>query len=541
MRRATFLSDRFAGRCRRGVARALVACMVASSVLVAPARAQMAPGSLPALGDSDSADFTIATEVKLGLAIMREIRVDPAYLDDPLLLEYLDALWNPLVASARRLGVFSPDIDQRFAWEAFLVRDPSVNAFALPGGYVGVHLGLIALTTTPDELASVIGHEMAHVTQRHIARAITANSRRSLVTLAAMVLGLIAASRAGPNSSGDAIQAVVVGSQAAQLQAQLNFSRDAEREADRIGFQLMTATGFAPGGMAAMFEKMDTATRLNDYGNYPYLRSHPLTIDRVGEARARATARPDPGTPRELIGVLEHTVAQARARVLMDKRTDTLHRWRDRDADTGGSATDRLRAFTESGIAASLLRDWARADASFGKALAVVRGNPLQGGRRAERALTLMQAGSYLDRGDTARGLETMKPWADDGSRPVLLLRAQAALAQGRAPARDKALLDASAQQLQTWVATHPLDSLAWQALGQAWEQLGSPLRSLRAEAESRYALGDVVGAIDRLRAAQRNTRSAPSDFIDASVVDARLRAIEAERRQIEKDEKELR
>ena len=521
---------------QRCVGRFVVAALLASSVLAGPAVAQVAPGSLPALGDSDSADFSIATERRLGDEIMREIRVDPAYLDDPLLLEYLDRHWAAFVNSARRIGVLSPDIDQRFAWEAFLVRDPSVNAFALPGGYIGVHLGLIAITATPDELASVIGHEMSHVTQRHIARSITANSRRSLVSLAALILGLIAASR---SSSPDAISAVVAGTQAANIQGQLNFSRDAEREADRMGTQLMAAAGFAPSGMASMFEKMDAATRLNDYGNYPYLRSHPLTVERVGEARARATSRPEPvvaGEARTPIGLLEHTVAQARSRVLMDRRADTLYRWRDRDGDTGGSAVDRLRAFTESAIASSALRDWARADASFAKALGTLRGNPATGGARAERALLLMQAQSQVERGDATGGLETMRPYAQDGSRPVLLLQAQAALALARGPSRDTAPLAAAAQQLQTWAALKPADALAWQSLGQAWEILGSPLRSLRADAESRYALGDITGAIDRLRAAQRSTRSSPADFIDASVVDARLRAIEAERRLNERE-----
>ncbi len=166
------------------------------------------------------------------------------------------------------------------------MRDPSVNAFALPGGFVGVHLGLIAITVTRDELASVLGHEMSHVSQRHIARSIAGSSRRSLVSLAALIIGLLAASR---SNSPDAVNAVVAGTQAATIQSQLNFSRDMEREADRIGFQVMIAAGFAPGGMAAMFEKMETSNRLNDYGGFPYLRTHPLTVERIGEARSRAS------------------------------------------------------------------------------------------------------------------------------------------------------------------------------------------------------------------------------------------------------------
>ena len=158
-------------RWRRFVA-ALCACVIALPLGTVPAGAQ---NTLPALGDSDAADFTVGQERKLGDEIMREIRLDPDYVDDPLLFEYLQAVWQPLVSASRNLGNITADIDQRFAWEPFLVRDPSVNAFALPGGYVGVHLGLIAITATRDELAAVLAHEMSHVTQRHIARSISGN------------------------------------------------------------------------------------------------------------------------------------------------------------------------------------------------------------------------------------------------------------------------------------------------------------------------------------------------------------------------------
>lgn len=511
---------------RRGVA-CTCALAVALSTFLQPAAAQI---NLPALGDSDSADFNVGAERKIGDEIMREIRVDPDYVDDPLLLEYVQSLWEPLVAAGRRVGNITADIDQRFAWQTFLVRDPSVNAFALPGGFVGVHLGLIAITGSRDELASVLGHEMSHVSQRHIARSIASNSRRSLASLAALIVGLLAASR---SNSPDAINAVVAGTQAASIQGQLNFSRDMEREADRIGFQVMVAAGYAPGGMAAMFEKMDASTRLNDFGGFPYLRSHPLTVERIGEARSRASMSAT--GPR--VSILEHTVAQARARVLMDKRVDALRRWQGRDADgDAGSATERLLNLYESAFASSLLRDWARADTAFAKALAITRASP-NSSSRAERAVVLTQAQSYLDRGVPTRAREALRAYATDGSRPSLLLSAQIALAEGPGIAPDNAELTARASDLQTWVALHSDDSLAWGALGQTWARLGLPLRSLRADAESRYALGDLLGAVDRLRAAQRVARSGgPVDFIDASVVDSRLRDIEAQRRQIELD-----
>jgi hypothetical protein len=248
------------------------------------------------------------------------------------------------------------------------------------------------------------------------------------------------------------------------VQGQLNFSRDVEREADRVGFQVMTAAGYAPDGMAAMFQRMDRASHLNDYGGYPYLRSHPLTVERIGEARARATALEGRGsaTPAStpLPGVLEHTVAQARASVLMDSRTDALRRWQARDADRDGSAADRMRAASESAIASSMLRDWARADAAFATARAVAHATP--GSARAERAVALMQAQSLVDRGAATQAADAMKAYANDGSRPTLLLESEIALRTTPATAPDNAALKTNASTLQTWVAVHPLDSLAW-------------------------------------------------------------------------------
>ncbi|HJV96437.1 MAG TPA: M48 family metalloprotease, partial [Albitalea sp.] len=400
--------------------RLLAALCALSLGLPAASPVALAQNTLPALGDTASEDFGIGAERKLGDQIMREIRRDPDYSDDPVLLEYLQSIFRPLLAAARQRGEISADIDQRFAWEPFLVRDRSVNAFALPGGYIGVHLGLIAMTSTRDELASVLAHEMSHVTQRHIARSMAVGKRQSLIGVAAMILGVLAASR---SSHVDAANAVITGGQAAAIQGQLNFSRDMEREADRIGFGVMTAAGFAPGGMAAMFDKLDHANHLNDSGGFPYLRSHPLTTERIGEARSRlGTAAPVPP-----VSVLEHTLAQARARVLMDPRADTLRRWQALDADTtAGSAADKLAAAYTSALASTLMRDWPRADAALAKAQALVRSGSRSDGR-AERAVALLAAQAMLDRGEALRAEALLQPYAADGSRPVTLLSARAA------------------------------------------------------------------------------------------------------------------
>ncbi|NMM78927.1 M48 family metalloprotease, partial [Acidovorax sp. SRB_24] len=245
---------------------ALAASVLAASLLIAsgallpvPARAQ---ASLPTLGDGG--DMTVSAERRLGDRIIRELYRDPDYIDDPVLVEYVQGLWLSLLDAARTRGELSPEIDERFAWEVLLGRDRTVNAFALPGGYLGVHLGLIGVVTSRDELASVLAHELSHVTQRHISRLMSQQSRQTPWMLGAMVLGALAASK-----SPNAAQALVVGGQAVAMQNQLNFSRDMEREADRIGYGLMAPAGFAPQGFVSMFDKLQQANRLNDNGSWP--------------------------------------------------------------------------------------------------------------------------------------------------------------------------------------------------------------------------------------------------------------------------------
>jgi len=509
----------------------LCALALLGTAVPPPVRAQ---NDLPALGDAATEDFGVGAERRMGDQIMREIRRDMDYLDDPVLLDYLQSLWQPLLVRSRALGHIGADIDQRFAWEPFLLRDRTVNAFALPGGYFGMYLGLIAITTTRDELASVLAHEMSHITQRHIARRFANSKQQSMLGIAALILGVLAASRA---RSVDGANAAIAGSQAAAIQGQLNFSRDTEREADRIGFAVFSSAGFAPGGMAAMFEKLDQSSRLNDNGGYPYLRTHPMTTERIGEARSRMGTAPAVAP----VSGLEHSVAQARARVLMDPRIDALRRWQAQDAQlSSGSPSERLAAAYESALASTLLRDWARADAALAVAQDLVRGGAKGSdalAARAARDVALLTAQSLLERGEPVRAASALQPYASDEARPVTLMKAQIALAAPPVPADPT--LQRSADVLQTWVALYPKDSTAWTLLGQTWSRLNQPLRSLRADAESRVALGDFSGAADRLRAGQRRAREGgPVDFIEASVIDARLRDVEVQRRQIEAEER---
>jgi predicted Zn-dependent protease len=517
----------------------------------APVHTAWAQVRLPALGEEAGEEFSVSTERALGEQIMREIRRDPAYLDDPPLLEYMQRVWQPLIEAARQRGEITDDTAKLLAWEVFLVRDRSVNAFALPGGFIGVHLGLIAITGSSDELAAVLAHELTHVTQRHIARGIVNTQRTTLLSLAGLILGVLAASRAG---SSDGVQAAVVGSQAAAVQGQLNYSRDMEREADRVGFGVLTDAGYTPSGMAAMFEKLESANRLNDSGAFPYLRSHPLTVERISEARARlalSAAAPPADTT-------EHLLMGARARVLMDASADGLRRQQQRVAGAmaeGGAAlplNERLAALYAGALSTLLLGDAAAADAAVGKALQLLREQPTAA-PAASAAFRQLQVQVVLQRGDPAAAWKLLDaPALQPPSRWTRLLRGQVALAlwnQQPAEAAACAQPDATAgrcavpgyqavrqsnEGLQSWLSMHPRDPLAWGMLAQGEEALGQRLRAMRAQAEARAALGDIGGAIDRLRAAQSLVRSgAANDFIEASVIDARLRQLEAQRREI--------
>lgn len=505
------------------VQRALV---LALAVVLLPVQAQV---RLPALGESAADEFNVSTERRTGEQIMREIRRDPDYLDDPVLLEYLQAVWQPLVAAARQMGNIEPDLDRNFPFESFLVRDRSVNAFALPGGYVGVHTGLIAMTGQADELAAVLAHELSHVTQRHIARSVVAGSRSSMVGLAALILGILAASRTG---NADIANAAILSGQGMAVQGQLNFSRDMEREADRMGYGTLGAAGFGTAGMATMFEKMDTANRLNDSGSFPYLRTHPLTVERMAEARSRALF----GGRGTVTSSLHHALMQSRAKVLGERNVQGLQRFEEQAAASGPlPLRERLQALYAGALAATFTRNAAGAERLAAEAVSLLQAASPRDAA-SERDAQLLLAQVRVARGEPALALKTLDGLAGDGGRPLVLLRAQAQLdLQRQLGAAQLVALRQSTETLQTWVADHPQDAAAWQLLAQSADAVGLKLRALRAGAEAQAAIGDLNGAIDRLRAGQTAAKGAAGqDFIEASVIDARLRELQGQRRALQ-------
>ncbi|WP_281970113.1 MULTISPECIES: M48 family metalloprotease [unclassified Polynucleobacter] len=244
-----------------------------------------APIILPDLGDVSAGDMSALDENKLGERIMREIRKDPDYVTNWLMYDYINQLGNELVAGARSQKISGSENSGPFApkFEFFNVRDPSINAFALPGGYIGMHTGLMVLADNEAQLSSVLGHEIGHVTQKHIARGSGVGANSGVVILASLLLALVAA-----RSNPSAAQGLAIGGQALAIQNQLSYSRDAEREADRIGYQILNATGFDVNGMPEFFQKLQKSAGITDSTVPAYVRTHPLTSDRIADMQDRS-------------------------------------------------------------------------------------------------------------------------------------------------------------------------------------------------------------------------------------------------------------
>jgi beta-barrel assembly-enhancing protease len=258
---------------RKSVASLLSFSLLLSSMISPLAHAD-GLSNLPSLGDAGGAELSVQDERRLGALIMKDYRAFGAINTDPEITAYIGRLGSKIVQAASE----SPS-----NFEFFLVTDKSVNAFAMPGGYIGVHTGLIAASQSESELASVLAHEVGHVTQRHIARRFGAQKQSSLVATAAMIAALLVA-----GSNPQAASGLMAAGAGYSIDQQLSFSRDAEREADRVGFLTLQQAGFDTQGMVDFFGRLQTASRLYENNAPSYLRTHPLTTERIADIRNRA-------------------------------------------------------------------------------------------------------------------------------------------------------------------------------------------------------------------------------------------------------------
>jgi predicted Zn-dependent protease len=241
-------------------------------------QAQLPGSDLPDIGTPASTTLSLEDEYKIGLMILRSLRDAGQIVEDPEINEYLQTLGMSLSSNAHEGA-------HRFTF--FAVKDSGINAFALPGGFIGVNAGLVKATRNESELAGVLAHEIAHVTQRHIARSVQNSGRSNLASAAAILAAILIGATTGMPS--DAVMGTVAAAQGLAAQQQINFTRSNETEADRVGIGILAAAGFDPGGMPDFFWTLQQHNGSAGNNIPDLLRSHPVTTERIAETRDRAS------------------------------------------------------------------------------------------------------------------------------------------------------------------------------------------------------------------------------------------------------------
>jgi predicted Zn-dependent protease len=515
-------------RWRRALA---VVCVSTAAALAcaAPAPLQKTPDNvrLPTLGDSAREDLSPIVERKLGEEIMNDIRRDRDFLDDDQILEYLNNFGSALVAAAPGTrGETNAD------FYFFAVRDPMLNAFALPGGFIAVHSALLIAAQSESELASVLSHEIGHVSQRHIARMLGQQRQDVLLPLASLILAALAA-----KASPDAALGVIMGGQGLAVQRQLNFGRDAEREADRVGFQIMGAAGYDTSGMVAFFRRLQTATR--SYSEMPaYLSSHPLTAERIVDIQARIRETPY----RQRTDSLEFHLVRARARVLQEETTQGRQEAKLVFQGQLTQPNRQQQAAGQYGLAFLALKqgDLAGAQSWLDKARATMR--PREG------VFSVARSDSDSDGAAMFTGLaleiklapgqppatvqQAVKEAAQAHeqfplSRPLARQYADALIAVGK--------LDEAARYLRDQVQQYREEPKLYDQLAKTYAAQGKIALQHMALAESYVLSGALPAAVDQLNLARK---SSDVSFYDQAVIDARERELQARQKDEKKDEK---
>ena len=461
--------------------------LLALSLLLALPRAL--GQNLPDLGDVSGGVLSPQMERSIGEAAMRDIRFrDPSYLDDPELTAYINSL-------GRRLTAVNPDA--RLDFEFFMVRDSTINAFAMPGGFVGVHTGLLVAAQAESEVASVLAHEVAHVTQHHIARMLGNQAQMSVPTIAALVVAILAA-RSNPQVATGAITAITAGN----IQSQLNYGRDFEREADRVGFQTLERSGFDVHAMATFFDRLQKFGRLYENNAPAYLRTHPITSERIADIQNRVRDAPYRQTPDSL----EFQLARAKIRADQGSPRDALtvfedqisaHRFASEAGALYGLATARARA-----------GEFNRAEAAVADLRRLVGLHPM-----VELLAARIRAGAGDMKG--ARDLVAAAATLHPNYRPLRYAQIDYLQKLGQ---HTEAI-----GMLGELVKNYPHDARLYELQAKSYAATGRRLLQHQALAESYFLQGALVAAIDQLQLAQK---SGDGDFFQLSSVEARLRQL---------------
>ncbi len=456
---------------------------------------------LPEMGDSAGALVSPLEEYQVGQNFFWQLQQQVDLVQDPEINDYIKGLGNRLVASSD-----APSLPFTF----FMVPDPSINAFAAPGGFIGVHSGLMLTADTEDEIASVMAHEIAHVTQRHILRSYERGERLSVPLTAAMIAAALLGI-ADPSAGSAAIMAV----QGGAIQMQLDYSRAHEAEADSLGMQTLVNAGFDPYAMPSFFEKLQVASRFYGGGHVPeFLRTHPITGSRIAETRARAENYPVITKSRD-----------SKQFYLMREKLRVM-------------TTDDLEALTSVYRKKLAEEDADKAEISrYGYVRALIKANNHTAARQAlmplveedEDRLTYQLALADIEMavGNTAAALSIYEDYQglypDD--RALTMKQVEALLQVGK-PREAANLLQ---RQLDVGESSRDL----YRLLGKAHEQMGNKSESHMWLAEAYYHSGQLAAAADQLRIAADFARG---DEYQRAKISSRLREVETQLATMEKN-----
>lgn len=448
---------------------------------------------LPDFGDVSGNLLTPAAERRLGQAFMRSVRASEKVLDDPLLDDYLSDL-------GKRLTRHTSQGEDGFHF--FMIQEPTVNAFAGPGGYIGVHTGLITTSESESELAAVLAHEIAHVTQQHLARTWQAAGDMTIPQAAV----LIAAAVLGATVGGDAAIATAMGGQAAILQRQIDFTRANEQEADRVGIDLLGDSGFDTRAMASFFTRMGRANRDQNIQLPEFLRTHPVTTNRIAEAMDRANSQPY----RQPADDLRYQLVRARLGVLQAlnpttevadlRRALNEGRYRNRDA-------------TRYALALAL-----GADQHPAEGLKIAR--ELLNERPAVLEYAVATADLAAQAGDYPQALQVLE---ESGRRhahsePLLLLRGRLLLEAGHPKEAEPVVKDL----LEWW----PADPRAHELAARVYGANHNALAGHEHLAQARFLRGNAQAAVQQIEIALRLPNI---DFFNTSRLESKLEQYRAE------------
>lgn len=442
--------------------------------------------SLPELGDSSSAILSPQLERRIGEEAYRDIRLrEPDFVDDPEISNYVNELGARLASAAD---------GARQSFEFFVIQNPTINAFAMPGGFIGVHTGLLLAAQSESELASVLAHEISHVTQRHIARMFGRQSELSIVTLAAFLVAMLAA-----KSSPDAAGAALTGATAGSIQAQLNYSRDFEREADRVGFQVLEHAGFDVNGMGAFFERLLKAGRLYENNAPAYLRTHPMSTERMADMQNRAQNLPY----RQVPDSTEFLLIRAKLRADLGTPSEAVQAAEAQVKDRRYSSEAAARYSLVSALIRT--REYSRAQGEM-LHLRPILSHPLVDLLDVRLRVAKQEYGIAKEIIDASlRSFPNFKP----------LQYARVDLLQ----AQGNHLL--ATTELADLVKNNPKDARLYALQAKSFASLGNRVAMHQALAEQYVLLGSIPAAIEQLQMAQK---SGQGDFYLLSTLDARLR-----------------